>query len=72
MAEILGAEVDEEGYLSDSGGDAEMGELPSFFRHPIQIWRAVCCGAEGLNIAVAEIVGVDDNEVRLCLFGCFG
>src|SRR5690606_28033356 len=42
---------------------AEMCEPSAFAGHPIEVRRAVQRGAERLNVAVAEVVAVDADEV---------
>ncbi len=56
------------GGSTNARGNAEMGELAAFCSHPVQMRRAMQGRAEGLDIAVAQIVAENDNEVGFSFF----
>ena len=46
-----------------ASGDTKMRELASLSRHPVQCRCAVNLRAKRLNIAIAEVVTEDDDEI---------
>src|SRR5262249_31187704 len=47
----------------------EAGELPAFFGHRVEVRRAVNFRAERPDVSIAEVVDIDDDEVRLRRIG---
>ncbi len=48
---------------ADRGG-VEAGQLASLGRHAIEVRRAIELGAERPDVRIAEVVDVDDDEIR--------
>ena len=58
------------GGSADRGGDHEVRELPSLAGQPVEVGRADRFGAVAAQVAVAEVVGEDQEHVgRRCLGG---
>ena len=54
---------------ADGGGDEEIGKLAAFVRHAVEVWRLYLGGTEASEVAVALVVGEDDDKIGLCFGG---
>ena len=55
------------GGCADRGGHHEAGELTTFLSYAVDVWGIDCLGTEAAEVAVALVIGKNDDEIWL---GC--
>ncbi len=51
------------GWRADSRSHAEVCEHTPLLRHPVETWRAMQRRSERFDVAVPEVVAIDDDKV---------